>query len=127
MEHEAPGSPPRKMPYEAALMEVIKGLRDDPILLFGIGAGIVLVGVLAVTSSLPLVLVVAGVLVIVLLAGTHLRVQATREGIGIRSFWSSIKRNKFGAGRVKLLSFGSDIEGNEFGGGSKDRPERRED
>jgi len=46
--------------------EVVKGLRKQPALLFGIGAGIVLVAVLAATTSVWLVLIVAGVLVLAL-------------------------------------------------------------
>jgi hypothetical protein len=59
MKNEAAGpAPGTTMPYETALPEVVKGLAKDgdPVLLFGIGAGIVAVGALAVTSSLPLVL-----------------------------------------------------------------------
>jgi hypothetical protein len=69
-----------KMPYDAALLEVVKGLHKDPVLLFGIGAGIVVVGALAFTSSLPLVLVVAGLFVVVLIARAHQRAQRARRG-----------------------------------------------
>jgi hypothetical protein len=72
-----------KMPYEAALLEVVKGLHKDPVLLFGIGAGIVVVGALAFTSSLPLVLVVAGLFVVVLVARAHQRAQRTRRGADV--------------------------------------------
>jgi HAMP domain-containing protein len=50
------------------LPEVVKGLRDKPPLLFGIGAGIVLVAVLGATTNVWLVLIVAAVLVISLAA-----------------------------------------------------------
>jgi len=51
-----------------AMPDVVKGLKDQPPLLFGIGAGIVLVAVLAATTSVGLVLIVAGVLVLALAA-----------------------------------------------------------
>jgi hypothetical protein len=83
--------PAGKMPYEAALLEVVKGLHKDPVLLFGIGAGIVVVGALAFTTSLPLVLVLAGLFVVVLVARAHQRAQRIRSGadIGVVSSLSS--------------------------------------
>jgi hypothetical protein len=113
--NEAAEPAPGKMPYETALAEVVKGLKNDPLLLFGIGAGIVLVAVLGVTSSLALVLIVAGVLLAALLAGAHQRAQAIRKGVHIGSMWSSIQKNKIFAGRVRIFSVGSTIEGNEIG------------
>lgn len=115
MGNEAAQPAPGKMPYEAALVEVVKGLRNDPLLLFGIGAGIVLVAVLAATTSLTLVLIVAAVLLAALLAGAHQRAQAIRKGVGIGSLWSTIRHNKIFAGRVRIVSVGSTIEGNEIG------------
>ena len=50
------------------LPEVAKGLKDKPALLFGIGAGVVLVLVLGITTDLWLVLIVAGVLLLCLAA-----------------------------------------------------------
>jgi hypothetical protein len=44
---------------QQALINVIKELRDQPPLLFGIGAGLVLVGILAVTTSIVVVAIVA--------------------------------------------------------------------
>lgn len=44
---------------QRALIDVIKELRDQPPLLFGIGAGLVLVGILAVTTSFVIVAIVA--------------------------------------------------------------------
>jgi hypothetical protein len=85
------------------------------VLLFGIGAGIVLVGVLAITSSLTLVLVVAGVLVAVLFARAHQRAQAIRRGHDVKIGFSRVKRNRFGVANLRLRSFGSSIEDNEFG------------
>jgi hypothetical protein len=46
--------------------DVVKGLKDKPPLLFGIGAGVILVAVLAATADLWLVLIVAAVLVLAL-------------------------------------------------------------
>ena len=46
--------------------DVVKGLKDKPPLLFGIGAGIILVAVLGATADVLLVLIVAAVLVIAL-------------------------------------------------------------
>lgn len=112
METEGQRSAPGKMPYEAALVGVVKGLHRDPVLLFGIGAGIVVVGALAITSSLPLVLVVAGVFVAVLFARAHQRAQAAR-GVDIKSVGSRIKRNRF-SGNLRLRSWGSSIEDNEI-------------
>jgi hypothetical protein len=48
---------------QAALVEVVKGLRHHPPLLFGIGAGIVLIGILAATTDALVVGIVAAVLV----------------------------------------------------------------
>jgi hypothetical protein len=112
MKNEAAGSAPGKMPYEAALVEVVKGLHRDPVLLFGIGAGIVVVGALATTSSLPLVLIVAGLFVVVLSARAHQQAQAVRD-IDVKSRFSRIKRNKF-FGKLRLLSWFSSVEDNEF-------------
>jgi hypothetical protein len=112
MENEAGRPAAGRMPYEAALMEVVKGLHHDPVLLFGIGAGIVVVGALAITSSLLLVLVVAGVFVVVLFARAHERAQTVRD-IDVKSGFSRIKRNKFG-GKLRLRSGFSSIEDNEF-------------
>jgi hypothetical protein len=50
------------------LPDVVKGLRHKPALLFGIGAGVVLVAVLGVTTDVWLVLIVAAVLVLALIA-----------------------------------------------------------
>jgi hypothetical protein len=48
---------------QAALIQVIKELRNQPPLLFGIGAGIVLVGILGATTSVAIVAIVAAVFV----------------------------------------------------------------
>jgi hypothetical protein len=73
---------PDAEPSQPALLEVVKGLRNQPPLLFGIGAGIVLIGVLAATTSIVLVVIVAAVLVAAL--GAWLlratRSRTTREG-----------------------------------------------
>jgi membrane protein implicated in regulation of membrane protease activity len=67
---------------QPALLEVVKGLRNQPPLLFGIGAGIVLIGVLAATTSIVLVVIVAAVLVAALAAWLvrATRSRTTREG-----------------------------------------------
>jgi hypothetical protein len=48
--------------------EVVKGLKDKPALLFGIGAGIILVVVLGITTDVWIAVVVAAVLVACLIA-----------------------------------------------------------
>jgi hypothetical protein len=48
---------------QAALIQVIKELRNEPPLLFGIGAGIVLVAILGATTSIAIVAIVAAVFV----------------------------------------------------------------
>jgi hypothetical protein len=57
---------------QAALVEVVKGLRHHPPLLFGIGAGIVLVGILAATTD-PLVVVIVAVVLVAALAAWLVR------------------------------------------------------
>jgi hypothetical protein len=124
MENEAAGPAPGKMPYEAALIEVIKGLRGDPVLLFGIGAGIVAVGAIAVTSSLPLVLVVAGIFVVVLLARTHQRARRVQGGdISVSLFGSSIRNSDIATGleggsRFRGRFFGSRVTNSRIGTGA---------
>jgi hypothetical protein len=67
------------------LPEVAKGLKDRPALLFGIGAGVVLVLVLGITTDLWLVLVVAAVLLLCLaawvLTDARRRLQGDEAGI----------------------------------------------
>jgi hypothetical protein len=111
------------MPYEAALLEVVKGLHRDPVLLFGIGAGIVVVGALAFTSSLPLVLVVAGLFAVVLLARAHQRAQRVRRGadIGVAVAGSSIADSdvatapKGASFRFRGLFVGSRVKNSRIG------------
>jgi hypothetical protein len=62
----APGSSEPSL--VGVLPDVVRGLRNKPALLFGIGAGVILVAVLGVTANVWLVLIVAGVFVISLLA-----------------------------------------------------------
>jgi hypothetical protein len=74
---------------QKALLEVVKGLRNEPPLLFGIGAGIVLVGILAATTSVAIVAIVAAIFVAALGAWlfreTRARVAATaRTRVSIR-------------------------------------------
>jgi len=75
-------TPASTVPFSDALLEVVKGLKDDTVLLFGIGAGILLVAVLAFTSSLSIVIVVAAVLVLVLGASVVTRTRAAQSGKG---------------------------------------------
>jgi hypothetical protein len=56
--------------------DVVKGLMDKPPLLFGIGAGVILVVVLGATADVWLVLIVAAVLVLAL--GAWLVIEARR-------------------------------------------------
>lgn len=74
-----PAPAPDAETSQPTLLEVVKGLRDHPPLLFGIGAGIVLIGVLAATTSIVLVLIVAAVLVAALTAWL---IHETRSGAG---------------------------------------------
>lgn len=64
--------------FAGALTEVVRGLRGQPALLFGIGAGILLVAVLAATTRLVLVIVVAAVL-LAALAAWLIRETRTRQ------------------------------------------------
>jgi hypothetical protein len=77
---QGPESPDRSMPYGTALTAVVRGLYKDPILLFGIGAGILVVGALAFTSSVALVLAIAGLFIVVLAARIHMQTRRVRSG-----------------------------------------------
>jgi len=66
------------VPFGDALTAVVKGLKD-PYLLFGLGAGIILVGALTFTGNVTLVLIVACVLVVALLARLVANMQSARE------------------------------------------------
>lgn len=79
---------------QQALIEVIKELRDQPPLLFGIGAGLVLVGILAVTTSIVIVAIVAVIFLAAL--GTWL-VRETRARVAE------------GGGRTRVRSRGAEI------------------
>jgi hypothetical protein len=64
---EGSGATPSSQPsLVGVLPDVVKGLKDKPPLLFGIGAGVILVAVLGATADVWLVLIVAAVLVIAL-------------------------------------------------------------
>jgi len=58
------GSPQQSL--VGVMPDVVKGLKDKPPLLFGIGAGVILVVVLGATADVWLVLIVAAVLVLAL-------------------------------------------------------------
>jgi hypothetical protein len=80
--------------------EVVKGLKDKPPLLFGIGAGVILVVVLGVTADVWLVLIVAAVLVLAL--GAWLVVEARRlraEAGGNGGVNSTIRGKKWKVGK----------------------------
>lgn len=121
MDNKAAGAAAGKMPYEAALVEVVKGLHRDPILLFGIGAGIVAVGAIAIASSLSPVLVVAGIFVVVLLARTHQRARRIQGGdISVRVFGTSIRDSDIATGlpegsRFRGFFFGSRVSNSRIG------------
>ena len=118
------------MPYESALLEVVKGLHRDPILLFGIGAGILLVAVLAVTTSLAAVLVVAGLFGVVIAARAHQRAQRIRQGEDIRVglFASSVADSDVataeggGAKRIRARIGFSKVSGSRIGTAGGARP-----
>ena len=75
-------TPASAVPFSDALLEVVKGLKDDTVLLFGIGAGILLVAVLAFTTSISIVIVIAVVLVLVLGASLLTRARGAQTGKG---------------------------------------------
>jgi hypothetical protein len=81
---------------QGALLEVVKGLRHEPPLLFGIGAGLVLVAILAATTSVAVVAIVAVVLIAALAAWlfreTKARVSA-RSRTDVRSDDAKIARD----------------------------------
>ena len=100
--------------------EVVKGLSKQPALLFGIGAAIVLVAVLAATTSVWLVLIVAAVLVLALGAwlvneagrrrGPKIDVNARRAKIGASSVGTSNN-----GGNIKVDAEGAEITGSDVG------------
>jgi hypothetical protein len=131
MQKDGTEAPAGKMPYEAALTEVVKGLHQDPVLLFGIGAGIVIVAALAFTSSLALVVVVAALFVVVLAARAHQRTQRVRHATDVkgRAFASSLEDSDVAtapegiAARVRGLVAFSRVKNSRVGavGGRKRR------
>lgn len=86
---------------QQALINVIKELRDQPPLLFGIGAGLVLVGILAVTTSIVIVAIVAVIFLAAL--GTWL-VRETRARVA-------------SGARTRVRSRGAEIAGTANVGG----------
>lgn len=123
------------MPYEAALLEVIKGLHRDPVLLFGIGAGILLVAVLATTSSVAVVLVVAAFFVVVLAARVHQQAQRVRRGADVRAtvLASSVEDSEVanvqagGTNRVRARLGFSKVSGSRIGNVGGSPPPKPED
>jgi hypothetical protein len=55
------------------------------VLLYGIGAGIIIVGVLVFTASAPVVLIVAALFVVVLFARAHQDAQRIRKGTDVQA------------------------------------------
>lgn len=69
------------VPFGDALTAIVNGLKD-PYLLFGLGAGIILVGALTLTGNTVLILIVAAVLVIALVVRLIANVQSQPGGGG---------------------------------------------
>jgi hypothetical protein len=86
----------RMMPYSSALGAVVKGLRADPVLLYGIGAGIIIVGVLVFTASAKIVLLVAALFIVVLFARAHQDAKIIQKGTDVRIFGSSVEDSEVG-------------------------------
>jgi hypothetical protein len=91
MENKDPAPSERTMPYSSALGEVVKGLRHDPVLLYGIGAGIIIVGVLVFTASAAIVLIVAALFIVVLFARAHRSAKRIQNGTDVGVFVSKIE------------------------------------
>lgn len=68
-----------KMPFEDAFAALVKPLKD-PYLIFGLAAGIIVVGALTVTGNVILIVIVAAVLIIALVARLVANVQSQRGG-----------------------------------------------
>jgi hypothetical protein len=71
-----------KMPFEDAFTTLVKPLRD-PYLIFGLAAGIIVVGALTITGNVALVVIVAAVLIVALAARLVANVQSQRGGNSI--------------------------------------------
>ena len=125
MEKKETAPPEREMPYGSALMKVVTGLQDDPVLLYGIGAGIIIVGVLVFTASAVVVLIVAALFVVVLFARAHQdaqRLQKQGTAVKVSLAGSSVEDSNVGniaqAGgdvNVRAGLFGSRIKGSNVG------------
>jgi hypothetical protein len=128
----------RVMPFGSALLEVVKGLRNDPVLLYGIGAGIIIVGVLVFTASAAIVLIVAVLFVVVLFARASQNargIQKKGTGTDTRLVASTVTSSDVanvtpggGDTTVRVSAFGSKIEGSRVGnvGGSEQRQKPEE-
>jgi len=111
------------VPYDQALLAVVKGLHRDPILLFGIGAAIVVVGAVALTSNMQLAVALIVLLVAVLGARLPMQAQRARRGAALdvetsgtrvrRSTVSSVPEGA--AGRVRGRYTNSTIEDSTVG------------
>ena len=121
-----------KLPYEAALLEVIKGLHKEPVLLFGIGAGILVVAVLLFTSSVAIVLIVALLFIAVLAAYVLQRARRISRGTDVTglAIGGSVKRSRVGTasagtkGRVRGFSLFSKVTDSSIGTSGGDEPRR---
>jgi len=118
MDKKEPDVPARGMPYEGPLGGVVEGLKHDPILLFGIGAGILVVGVLAFASNVWIVLVVAALFVAVLGARLRQDTRHARSGVKTSVIGTSVDEGSDAgnvadpnAGPVSSRFIGSSIKG----------------
>lgn len=91
------------------LPEVVKGLRHDPALLFGIGAGVVIVAALAATTSVWLVLVVATVLVLALAAWLVREAAKERAQPGVRNRVRA-SHSHIGSAEVSVVEGGGSVD-----------------
>jgi hypothetical protein len=134
---DATGTAPQAESSQAALIDVIKELRNEPPLLFGIGAGIVLVGILAATTSIAIVVIVAVVFVAALGAwlfretrarvapGASTHVSAEKAEVGKRADVGGIRAPDSGgsletnveADRARIGE-GANVGGIQIGGSS---------
>ena len=124
MEKKETAPPEREMPFGSALMKVVTGLQDDPVLLYGIGAGIVIVGVLVFTASAAIVLIVAALFVVVLFARAHQDARRLQKGtaVNVRLAGTSVEDSNVanvaqagGDTNVGVRSFGGRIKGSNVG------------
>lgn len=132
MEKDAPEPAGGKFPFQSALLEVVKGLHKDPVLLFEIGAGILVVAVLLITASVELVLIVALLFVAVLAARVLQRARRMSSGTDVkgRAIASSVEGSSVGtapagsASRVRGFVGFSKVKNSRIGTVGGDEPRR---